>query len=237
VWISPKLLIKSATKRAAKTLLCETIERLAPRPLLASSATAASLYREIERCGDRPPTLILDEFDNATNADDPLRKLVNSWQRKSAARVMLSTPCGDDWESRYFSTWAPIVLGGIGGQHGTVMDRSIVVQMRRKTGAQLVDRLRGDRDLGFGELSRKCARWATDHLNALADAEPTPPAGIHDRAKDNWSPLLAIAELAGGHWPTSAREAALELHAAVEELDAAELGVLVLTDIRDIFAE
>jgi len=34
------------------------------------------------------------------------------------------------------------------------------------------------------------------------------PAGIFNRAADNWRPLLAIADLAGGEWPERARQAA-----------------------------
>jgi hypothetical protein len=40
------------------------------------------------------------------------------------------------------------------------------------------------------------------------------PYGLNDRACDNWSPLLAIADLAGGEWPQRARAAALDLSGA-----------------------
>ena len=47
--------------------------------------------------------------------------------------------------------------------------------MRRKTRDQPVEKLRGNKDYGFHELARKCARWAADHVEELKDAEPHMP--------------------------------------------------------------
>ena len=119
---------------------------------------------------------------------------------------MVSDPGGgDDWTPRQFSTWAPIALAGIGDQADTIHDRSVTVKMKRKPKMQPVEKLRGNRDYGFRELARKCARWAQDHVEALKDAEPVMPEVLHDRAQDNWEPLIAIADAAGGDWPKRAR--------------------------------
>ena len=100
---------------------------------------------------------------------------------------------------------------------------------------QLVEKLRGNKDYGFHELARKCARWAADHVEALKDAEPAMPELLHDRAQDNWEPLIAIADAAGGEWPKSARTAAIAIQRETEELDEAEVGVQLLHDIADVF--
>ena len=42
-------------------------------------------------------------------------------------------------------------------------------------------------------------------------ASPSVPDELNDRPADNWDPLLAIADLAGGDWPARARKAAIEL--------------------------
>ena len=55
---------------------------------------------------------------------------------------------------------------------------------------------------------------------------------LNDRAADNWRPLLAIADLAGGTWPEEARRAACLLSG--EEQDGA-IGVELLRDIRSAF--
>ena len=54
-------------------------------------------------------------------------------------------------------------------------------------------------------------------------------------AQDNWEPLLAIADLAGGDWPKLAREAALALSGAVDA-ENDNIRVQLLADIRDVFA-
>jgi hypothetical protein len=60
------------------------------------------------------------------------------------------------------------------------------------------------------------------------------PTGIYNREADNWRPLLAIAEAAGGHWPERARHALEQSHKSAE--DDSRLSLL-LGDIRAIFAE
>jgi hypothetical protein len=38
------------------------------------------------------------------------------------------------------------------------------------------------------------------------------PTELDDRAQDGWEPLLAIADAAAGHWPATARKAAIAIH-------------------------
>jgi hypothetical protein len=45
----------------------------------------------------------------------------------------------------------------------------------------------------------------------MAGAEPVMPDGVTDRAAEVWEPLVAIADVAGGHWPATARAAASHL--------------------------
>jgi putative DNA primase/helicase len=234
-WISPKLLVKSATKRCGKTRVFESIERLVARRMLISASTSSAVFRLIAAHADAPPTLLMDEADNLTQRDDDMRKLINAGQTKTTAHVMISVPCGDGWEPREFSTWAPIALAGIGDQADTIRDRAVTVKMKRKTKMQRVEKLRGNKDYGFLELARKCARWGADHVEALKDAEPAMPELLHDRAQDNWEPLIVIADAAGGEWPKRARAAAVAVQREVEEFDAEEVGVQLLHDIGDVF--
>ncbi|MBZ0252714.1 MAG: DUF3631 domain-containing protein, partial [Candidatus Methylomirabilis sp.] len=62
------------------------------------------------------------------------------------------------------------------------------------------------------------------------------PPGLHDRAADNWRPLLAVADLAGDAWPERARRAArlLSGEGATED-DSAR--VTLLADLRALFEE
>jgi hypothetical protein len=61
------------------------------------------------------------------------------------------------------------------------------------------------------------------------------PGELNDRAADNWRPLLAIADQAGGSWPERARRAAQALSGVGSEEDA--VGIMLLADLRDLFAQ
>jgi hypothetical protein len=144
---------------------------------------------------------------------------------------------GDDWKPKPFSTWAPMALAGIGKLPGTLEDRSIVVRMKRKPRTRLVERLTRRNKTArtqAEQLAQKLARFATDNLPALKDAAPVPANLASDRAEDNWEPLLAIADAAGGEWPERSRTAARSLSDNASALDD-DLGIRLLSDIRSIF--
>ena len=61
------------------------------------------------------------------------------------------------------------------------------------------------------------------------------PKGIEDRDADVWEPLLAIAELAGGHWPERARVAAVAAVAADGVKTTPSPGIELLADIKAVF--
>ena len=64
---------------------------------------------------------------------------------------------------------------------------------------------------------------------------PVLPTDIEDRDADVWEPLLAVAELAGGHWPERARVAAVA-HVAHDGVKATPSpGIELLADIRTVF--
>ena len=66
------------------------------------------------------------------------------------------------------------------------------------------------------------------------DTWPEMPDGVQDRAADVWEPLIAVAELVGGHWQTTARVAAVTV--VIEAKSATpSIGVLLLRDLRTVF--
>jgi putative DNA primase/helicase len=96
-----------------------------------------------------------------------------------------------------------------------------------------VDRLRHAEKGLFDDLVSRLARWADDNREVVRLARPDIPAQLNDRAQDNWEPLLAIADVAGGKWPDMARQAALSVSGATGE--NATIGNELLADIRDVF--
>lgn len=148
---------------------------------------------------------------------------------------MVIRTVGDDHEPRVFSTWCPKAVAAIGRLPDTVEDRAVVISMRRKTAEESVDRLRPDRLSELTEpIRRRGARWAADYVERLRNADPDPIPGLNDRAQDNWLPLLAVAEMCGSDWVTSAHQAASEASDLVDDEGAA---ILLLSDMAAFFAD
>lgn len=229
--ISPVLALTSPTKRCGKTTDLEVLGALAPRPLPAANITAASLFRAVEKFS---PTLLIDEADTFLRRGDDLRGVLNSGHSRRSAFIVRTV--GDDHEPRRFRTWAPKAIALIGELPDTLADRSIEIRMRRRRPDEEVERLRLDRlEEELEPLRRRAWTWARDHLEALGDAEPAMPEYLHDRERDNWRPLLSIADLAGGPWPERARKAARALQEG--ERDERSLGTRLLADVRSILEE
>jgi putative DNA primase/helicase len=106
---------------------------------------------------------------------------------------------------REFDVWGAVAIAAIGKLPATIEDGSIKAGLYRRRRDEEVERLRLDRLDEFVPIARRCARWAADHLAQLDRADPLVPGELHDRAADNWRPLLAIADLSGGDWPERAR--------------------------------
>jgi putative DNA primase/helicase len=141
---------------------------------------------------------------------------------------------GEDLQPRKFSTWTPIAFACIGKLPGTIEDRSITIQLRRRRRDEKVDRLRRNRIGHFHEAASRAARWATDNATQIASLDPEISDQLHDRAADNWRPLLAIADLAGDDWPERARRAAMVLSSEAAS-DQDSIRTLLLADIRTAF--
>jgi putative DNA primase/helicase len=231
--IAPRLLIKSPEKRCGKTTLLSTLSHLVRKPLPTSGITPAALFRIIE---DTRPSLLIDEADTFISGNDDIRRLINSGHSRETAHVTLTVVVGDNHEPRQFSTWAPMALAGIGKLPGTIEDRGIAINLRRRRKDEPIERLRFNRVDHLKSAARKARRWVEDHLIELSSLDPDAPEALHDRAADNWHPLLAVADCAGGEWPDRARRAAVKLsNDGAEDQDS--LGTLLLSDIRAAFAD
>lgn len=226
---SPILAITSPTKRCGKTNNERLLKAMVNRPLLASNITAAAIFRTVEKA---KPTLLIDELDTFINGVDELRGILNSGHTKDAAYVVRNV--GESHEPRIFSTWASKALAMIGKLPETLQDRSVEIRLSRKRADEQVLPLRTKNLAHFEPLRRKIARFGADIADFVAEYEPALPAELNDRAADNWEPLLAIADAAGGEWPEKARRAALVLSGVAADDEA---NVMLLQDLAAIFEE
>ena len=201
--VSSMLAVISPTMRCGKTTLLEILSALCHRAISSSNVTSAVIFRVVDKYS---PTLILDEADSWLTMREELRGIINSGHKRSSAKVIRTV--GDDHEPKVFSTWAPKTLALIakGRLPDTVMDRSILIPMRRRSRDERVKRLR-ERELRAlcAPLRRRCLRWAADRRASLTAADPTLPEALTDRQQDNWTALMAIADEASGAWLTMQR--------------------------------
>ena len=229
--ISPILFITGPTKRCGKSKFLAILLRLVSRPFAAASATAAGIYRIIEL---HHPTLCIDEVDAFVHGDEQLRGLINSGHTRDAAFHLGCAATADkDFEPRRWSTWTPKIFSGIGRLADTIEDRAVIIEMVRRRKDEPCERLRhGTR---FEDIPQKALRFVNDHVDAIRNGNPSLPDALHDRAADNWTPLLILADLAGGDWPAKARHAAVALSGG-DDGESLGLNGQLLADIRDVFA-
>ncbi|MGZ5050456.1 MAG: DUF3631 domain-containing protein [Methylobacter sp.] len=228
VQVAPLAVITAPEKRCGKSQLLFLLGRLVNKPLSASNISPAALFRVIDSW---QPTLLLDEADAFMKDNEELRGLINCGHTRESAYIVRVV--GDNHIPTKFNAWGAKAISGIGHLADTLMDRAVVLELRRKLPHESVDRLRHAEPSLFEDLAAKLARFSSDYRDAVRKARPHLPERLNDRAQDNWEPLLAIADVAGGDWPHQARQAALKLSGS--ESDSMSVGVELLSDIQEVF--
>ena len=196
----------------------------------------AALVRVI---GDDPPTLLLDEIDTvfgkkASDNHEDLRGILNAGHQRNRP-YLRCVGVGANQTVEAFPSFAMAALAGIGALPDTIEDRSVIIRLRRRAAGERVAPFRFRKDNPpLLELGGRLGAWAGGNASILADAEPALP--VEDRAADCWEPLAAIADLAGGDWPTRARKAAFALTEESEKAAAgASMALRLLADLRTLF--
>jgi hypothetical protein len=204
---TPRLALLSAEKGSGKTRTLEVLELLVPRPMHAVSATAAALFRAVEAT---QPTLLFDEADTyfgpmAKGDTEELRALVNAGHRKGAVAYR----CYGDpskMQVRAYPAFCAVALAGIGDLPPTILDRAVLVRMRRRAPDEQVEpfrRRKAAKDAGWPSGSRRTATswprpnprcrlaWSTARRTCGRRCWPSPtsPAapGRPRRARPPWS--------------------------------------------------
>ena len=234
---APRLALTSPQKRCAKSRTLDIIAGTCHQPLATSDATVAAIFRSIG--AEHPPTLIIDEADamfgtkKLAEQNEDLRKLLNAGHQRGRPALRC---VGPNQIPTPFEVFAMAALAGIGSLPDTITDRAVNVTMRRRAPGETVSQFRARRDGPvLDKLRDRLAEWAGSWVDKLTDAAPDMP--VTDRAADTWEPLIAIADAAGGHWPTTARAACRALVAAADTADEERShGTRLLSDVRDIFA-
>lgn len=233
---APRLAAVSPLKRCGKSRLMDIVEMLVHHPLITVNISPAALVRSIS--ANDPPTIMLDEadtvFGKAKVADqhEDLRGLLNAGHQRNRPYIrwdMIKR------EPEACATFSMAMLAGIGDLPDTIMDRSIVIRMRRRAPGESVRPYRTRRDQPrLARLREELHTWVFARVRQLGQLEP--PMPVEDRAADTWTPLVAIADAAGGDWPEKARNA-VTVMAAEAVSDENSLATRLLDDLRTVFGD
>ncbi len=232
---APRLAVVAPVKRCGKSRVLDVIAETCYAPLLTVNATIAAVVRSI---GADPPTLLVDEADaifgtkKQAEANEDLRGLLNAGHQRNRPMLRWDITTRSREE---LDTFAMAALASIGDLPATIMDRAIVIRMRRRAPGEQVDPYRTRRDgPPLNTLRDRLTAWAREHLRELHHATPEMP--LEDRAADTWEPLIAIADHAGGDWPQRARDAAQAMTGAEAQHEQdTSAGVRLLADLRDLY--
>jgi hypothetical protein len=233
---TPRLAFLSPEPGSGKSRALEIVETLVPEPMTAVNASAAALFRSVSGPNGRP-TILFDEIDTVfgpkAGDNEELRGFLNAGHRRTGVTYRCIGDGGNQ-TVQAFPSYCGVAVAGLGNLPDTIMTRSIVIRMRRRARNERIEAFRARLHEAEGhKLREQLAQWAEHARGFVMGAWPDMPDGVSDRPADVWEPLLAIADAAGGDWPTRAREACVTLVTASKANDKGSLGVRLLTDLRD----
>ena len=240
VWEStPRIAFLSPEPSSGKTRSLEVTELLVPNPVEAVNVTPAYLFRKVGDDGEKP-TILFDEIDTVfgpkARENEEIRGLLNAGHRRGAVAGRCVVR-GKIIETEEIPAYSAVALAGIGDLPDTLLSRSVIVTMRRRSPDEKIEPFRRRVHTPEGEALRSSiAAWADTVRPQIEDVWPEIPEGIADRDADVWEPLLACADAVGGDWPVRARAAAVAMVAA-SKTSTPSLGIRLLADLKTVFGD
>ena len=238
--VAPYLLTTSAEIESGKTRAMEIAATLSHNPLFSSSMTPAVLFRTIDR---DHPTLFLDEADNIWTGrrDDKAAELVallNAGHRRGVKAHRMGG--ANKTQLLEFDVFGPKAIAGafpdVGKIPEALRSRSIHLRMHRKLPEEKVSRWTRqtrERHKGFVDDLRTRLAETLKKLD-VTGVSIDPLDELSDRDFDVWEPLLVVARLAGGRWPTAAQDAAISL-CSPDPTQSIPLRIQMLRDLRELW--
>lgn len=236
-YTSPRLTMLSPEPQSGKTRVLEVLDVLVATPMFSFNASPAAIFRTLAK---KQVTLLFDEVDavfqqrGQGDSNEELRALLNAGYKRGAE---IQRCVGPRHDVQPFPVFAPVALAGLNDLPDTIMSRSIIVRMRRRLDSEHVEPWRSRIHEPEAEsLRERLAAWVARVGERAGDAFPELPDGIEDRPAELWEPLLSLADEAGGHWPETARGAAVQMVEVAESREAS-LGMRLLQDLRAVWKD
>jgi hypothetical protein len=236
-YITPRLILSSPEPGSGKTRVLEVAQHLTKAPEMTAGGSAAAMVRMVAA---GPITILMDEVDTIFGAggggNEEVRNVLNLGYKRTATVPKSKGDPATGFTIERLPIFAPAALAGLAGRMpDTITTRAITIHLRRRRHDEQVESYRESKVTRQAEPIRDAlAEWMTSIGENLIEAEPDMPPGVDDRPAEIWEPLLAIADQAGGHWPTTARAACT--HFVFNKNTTPSLGVRLLADLRTLFA-
>ncbi|MBT2871386.1 DUF3631 domain-containing protein [Streptomyces sp. McG7] len=232
---APRLAVVGPTKGCGKSRVLDVLHETVHKPMMTVNTSPAVVFRVI---GEDPPTLLVDEADTifgpkAGDKED-LRGLLNAGHQRNRPAWRISGP---EHKATAFPTFAMAALAGIGDLPDTIMDRAVVLRMQKRKPGERIAPFRSRYSVPeLNALRDRLTAWLAPLRSTAEDLVPQMP--VEDRAADTWEPLVIVADLAGGHWPSRARAACLAMtRNEVVQDEQTTLKTRLLRDIRRVFEQ
>lgn len=205
-YTSPRLLLDSPAPGAGKTTTLDHLQRLCHHPVQAASLSSPALLARLLEKG--PRTILVDEADRTLSPKmegvGELLAVLNSGYRRGASRPVLDPDKENGgWNAKEMSTFGPVAMAGNSPDlPDDTRSRCIRVLLLPDYNGDAEDS-----DWQFIEdnaalLHEQIASWADDVRDEVATLRPEYPTGLRGRNRERWAPLLKVATVAGGPWPS-----------------------------------
>ncbi|MFN3004589.1 DUF3631 domain-containing protein [Mycolicibacterium wolinskyi] len=240
---TPRLLVDSPVPGSGKTTALEHLNKLCVKPVqLASISSPALLSRLLEK---EMRTILIDEADRAL---DPKKEgvgdmlgILNSGYKRGGTRPVLVPAKGGSWDVAEMSTFAPVAMAGNAPDlPDDTKSRCIRVLLLPDFDGTAEE---SDWELiedDANALGAGLASWANTVREAVRVTRPVLPDEVKGRGRERWSPLLRVAEAAGGRWPAVVRDLAVRdmeriVNEREEGLAVQKPHVVLLNHIHDVW--
>jgi len=243
--VSPYLNIYSHEKQSGKTLCLELLRLVCAAPFHATGMSPVAVIQQFknqkfkEAKGDPGITLLLDDthltFGSSSQSRALQALLLAGGRRNGFYRYRQGTAVYP------LQPYAPKAFAGSAALPAALVDLSIPIALAPKPSGSLVRRFRVEEAEKLAlPLRQLLDQWTNDNLHTLekrgASSYPEDqfPSELSPRQQDCVEPLLLIADLVGGDWPSSVRRALVNVFTA-QDLEGQTGSLQLLFDIREAF--
>jgi hypothetical protein len=209
--ITPRMGFFSPEPGSGKSRALEVSRRVAHNPMPTASITGSAFMRMVH---DGDYTIFIDELEGiyanaqARDANSGLTSVLNAGFESDAVAHRCESKTN---KPETFNIYAPVMLAGLNRAKlpDSLKSRMIAVHMKRRLpGDDLAEFRKRYAEAEAKPIREALEEWC-DEVQSRIDLDAVPmPNDIRDRDADCWTPLFAVANVAGGEWPARVAAAA-----------------------------